>query len=107
MNMKKMSGWLVVIFVLSTVGLYAGEWTGFISDVTCAAKQGEDPDHTACAKRCVGRGADAVFVSQGKIYTLDKQEDVKKLAGEKVLLKGTASEDGKSIKVESIAKADK
>jgi hypothetical protein len=44
-------------------------------------------------------------VSGGKVFTLDKQDEAKKFAGEKVMLKGTAGEDGASIKVESIEKA--
>ena len=103
--MKRVGGLLLLVFTLSAMSLYAGEWTGYISDSQCAAK-GEKAEHAGCAKSCIGRGAAAVLVSQGKVFTLDNQEEAKKLAGDKVVVKGTASEDGKSIKVESIEKAE-
>ena len=103
--MKKVCGMFLVVFALSAMVLYAGEWTGYISDSKCAAK-GEKADHAGCAKSCISRGASAVLVAQGKVYSLDNQEEAKKLAGEKVLVKGTASDDGTSIKVESIEKAE-
>jgi hypothetical protein len=104
--MKKYAVLLLLGFALATTGLYAGEWTGYISDAACAAKKGEDPNHAGCAKNCIEKGAEAVFVSAGKVYKLDKQDQAKPFAGEKVVLKGTASEDGGSIKVDSISKAE-
>ena len=103
--MKKVCGLFLMMFALSAMMLFAGEWTGYISDSKCGVK-GDKAEHAGCAKSCIGRGASAVLVSQGKVYALDNQEEAKKLAGEKVLVKGTASEDGKDIKVESIAKAE-
>jgi len=104
--MRKFAAIAVLVLAFAAMTLYAGEWTGFIADAGCAAKKGEDPGHAGCAKSCIGRGAAAVFVSQGKVYTLDKQDEAKKFAGDKVVLKGTASEDGTSIKIESIKKAE-
>ncbi|HYK91392.1 MAG TPA: hypothetical protein VE398_21665 [Acidobacteriota bacterium] len=104
--MRRVIACVVLVFALSCMALYAGEWTGYISDANCAAKKGESADHAACAKSCITRGAAAVFVSEGKVYKLDKQDEAKKLAGEKVVLKGDVSEDGASIKVESIEKAE-
>ncbi len=95
----------MLVFTLSAMALYAGEWTGYVSDSKCAAK-GDKPEHAGCAKSCISRGASAVLVSEGKVFELDNQGAAKKLAGEKVTVKGTASEDGKSIKVESIEKAE-
>jgi len=103
--MKKTLSLLLIVFALSAVALHAAEWTGYISDAKCGVK-GESADHAECAKSCIKSGIAAVLVSDGKMYTLDKQDEAKKFAGEKVVLKGTASKDGKSIKVESITKAD-
>ena len=103
--MKRIIVALCLVALVSMGAVYAAEWTGFISDAKCAAKRGESEGHAGCAKKCIGGGDSAVLVAQGKVYTLDKQDDAKKLAGEKVLVKGTASEDGASIKVDSIAKA--
>jgi hypothetical protein len=105
--MKKLFALLVLIFVFSALALHAGEWTGYIADAGCASKNIEKAGgggHADCSKRCIGKGADAVLVAEGKIYKLDKQDDAKKLAGEKVVVKGAASED--SIKVESITKVE-
>lgn len=105
--MKKIAVLFLMIFVLSALSLYAAQWTGYIADANCAAKKAvEDPNHAGCAKSCIGKGAAAVFVSEKKVYTLDKQDEAKKLAGEKVVLKGKMSEDGTSIKVDSITKAE-
>lgn len=104
--MKRVLGLLCVMFVLSAVALYAEQWTGYISDAKCGLK-GDSADHAECAKSCIKAGSAAVLVADGKLYTLDKQAEVKKFAGEKVVVKGTAAKDGKSIKVEAIEKADK
>jgi hypothetical protein len=103
--MRKIVGLCLVVFVFSAMSVYAGEWTGFIADANCAAKKGEDAGHAGCAKSCIGKGAAAVLASGGKVYTLDKQDDAKKLAGEKVVVKGEMDKDGSAIKVASISKA--
>ncbi len=102
--MKRSGVMFLLAFALSAAMVYAGEWTGYISDSKCGVK-GDNADHAACAKSCISRGAAAVLVSEGKVYKLDKQAEAKKLAGDKVVVKGTAGTDGKSIKVESIEKA--
>ena len=104
--MRKSTILFCVLMVFFTLSLYAGEWTGYIADTSCAVKKGEDPGHAGCAKKCIGGGADAVLASGGKVFKLDNQENAKKFAGQKVLLKGTLSEDGVSIAVKSIAQAD-
>ncbi len=101
-----MTGVLLFALALTTAGAFAAEWTGYISDAGCAPKKGSNPDHAACARSCIESGAAAVLVADGKIYKLDKQDEAKKFAGDKVLLKGTASEDGSAIKVDTIRKAE-
>ena len=103
--MKKVTAGVCLVLVLTAGALYAGEWTGFISDAKCAASKGDSAAHASCAKGCIGRGESAVLVSGGMVFTLDKQDEAKKFAGEKVMLKGTAGDDGASIKVETIEKA--
>ncbi len=104
--MKRVFVLFLLVFTLSAMVVYAEQWTGYISDAKCGLK-GDSADHADCAKTCIKNGAAAVLVSEGKMYRLDKQPEAKKLAGEKVVVTGTASQDGKSIKVESIAKAEK
>ena len=103
--MKRVTGLLIFALALSTMSLFAAEWTGYIADSNCAAKKGEDAGHAGCAKSCIGKGAAAVLASGGKVYQLDKQDEAKQLAGEKVVVKGTANADGTAIKVDSIKKA--
>lgn len=105
--MKKVAALCLLLFLMSSLALYAGEYTGYITDAGCAAKGKSGEGHVGCAKGCIGRGAEAVLVSEGKVYKLDNQDEAKRFAGEKVVLKGTASDDGGSIKVESISKAEK
>ncbi len=102
--MRKTIGLILMVMALSAMTAYAGQWTGYISDAKCGAK-GDSADHAECAKSCIKAGAAAVLVADGKVYTLDKQDEAKKYAGEKVTLTGTASKDGKAIKVEKIEKA--
>jgi Protein of unknown function (DUF5818) len=104
-SMKKVTALLILVFALSTMSLLAADWTGYIADEKCAAKRGEDAGHAGCAKKCIDGGSAAVLASEGKVFKLDKQDEAKKLAGEKVVVKGTASEDGTMIKVDSITKA--
>ncbi len=107
--MKKLSVLCLILFVFSLMALYAGEWTGYIADAGCAGKdvnKAGSSGHLDCSKRCIGKGVAAVLVADGKVYKLDSQDEAKKFAGEKVVLKGTTSEDGSSIKVESITKAE-
>ena len=104
--MKKTVTLFFLVFALLAMSLYAAQWTGYISDAKCGLK-GNSADHAECAKTCIKNGEAAVLVSGGKLYTLDKQDEAKALAGEKVVVKGTASKDGKSITVESITKATK
>lgn len=104
--MKRVFGLLCLSFVLSAAVLHAEQWTGYISDAKCGLK-GASADHAECAQSCIKAGAAAVLVSDGRLFALDKQPEVKKFAGEKVVVQGTAGKDGKSIKVDSIAKADK
>jgi hypothetical protein len=104
--MKRMVALFILVFAVTVMSLYAAQWTGYISDAKCGLK-GNSADHADCAKTCIKNGEAAVLVANGKVYTLDKQDEAKALAGEKVIVKGTASKDGKAIKVESIAKAAK
>ena len=104
--MKRTAMILALALTFACTALYGAQWTGYISDAGCAAKQGSNPDHKACARSCIEAGEAAVLVSGGKIYKLDKQDEAKKFAGDKVVLTGTVSDDGSTIKVDKIRKAD-
>ena len=92
--MKAITVVLVAGKVLRTL---AADWTGYIVDKSCASKKGMWGDE-ACAKRCIGRGDPAVFVTEdGKIYQIAEQAKVKDVAGKKVTITGTMKEDTISV----------
>ncbi|HUD99142.1 MAG TPA: hypothetical protein VMR62_06170 [Bryobacteraceae bacterium] len=79
----------------------ATEFTGYISDAGCAAKQGAKTatdGHAGCAKSCLKKGDKAVLVTpEGKIYTIANQDKVIDHAGEKVTLVAEASGDDLTV----------
>lgn len=82
----------------------AAEWTGYISDSSCAQKQGAkaaSDGHAGCAKGCIKRGDKAVLVTpEGKVYAITNQDKVVEHAGQKVTVEGTA--DGENITVTQV-----
>jgi len=108
--MRKVSIFLAVLTLLAlTVGVASAEtWKGSVSDKMCGASHhGQDP--VACTKSCVKNGSPYVLVvSNDKILDIENQKDAKiaaeldKYAGQTVSVTGTASKDGKSIKVTGI-----
>ena len=99
--MKKLA--LVVALVLMVApAMYAGSWTGWITDEHCGAK-GNNADHKGCATKCVKEhNAKLVFYNNAdqKIYTLDNQDLAMKNIGHEVTVSGDAA-DG-AIKVSGI-----
>jgi len=95
---------LVLGFTFASALAMAAEFTGYISDAGCAAKQGAKvaaDGHAGCAKGCIKRGDKAVLVtSEGKIYTIANQDKVVDHAGQKVTLVGKA--DGDNITVAEV-----
>jgi hypothetical protein len=82
----------------------AAEFTGYISDAGCAAKQGAKAaadGHAGCAKGCIKRGDKAVLVTpEGKVYTIANQDKVVDHAGTKVTL--VAEADGDNLTVSEV-----
>lgn len=75
----------------------AGEWSGYISDASCAAKQGAkvaSASHAGCAKSCIGRGDAAVLVTEdGTVYKIANKDQVSEYAGLKVKVSGDLDKD--------------
>jgi hypothetical protein len=97
---------------LSSATAFAGEMTGYISDLKCASSNSKAASASkwivpaafeSCAQKCVKEGSPAVFVTEdNKILKFDA-ESMKKITphvGHKVNLTGTV--DGGMLKVESI-----
>jgi hypothetical protein len=99
--LKKLT--IAVFFVASLFALSAtaAEWTGYISDAKCGAK-GSSEAHAKCAETCVKGGAAAVFVTDGKVYKIDNDDQAKVLdhVGHKVTIDGKI--EGDTIKVDNV-----
>ena len=99
--MKKLA--LVVAFVLMVApALFAGSWTGWITDEHCGAK-GNSADHKGCALKCAKEhGAKLVFYNNAdqKIYKLDdKAQDLAmKNVGQEVTVSGEVKDDVITVK---------
>jgi hypothetical protein len=78
--------------------------TGYIGDAMCAAKgKANNPEHAACAAKCIKGGSAAVLVVGDKVYAITDQKKAVKFAGKKVIVEGTVTED--SIDITKIAEA--
>ncbi len=111
--MRKVTIFLAAITVLAlTAGVASAEtWKGSISDKMCGASH-HGQDAASCTRSCVKNGSPYVFVGPSdKILDIENQKDAKiaaeldKYAGQTVSVTGTASKDGKSIKITSIKAA--
>ena len=84
-------------------------WTGTISDSKCGAKHpagehnGKKMTEEDCAKACVEGGAKPVFVTGGKVYTIENPDTVKGHEGHKVKLTGEMK--GNAITVSKVEMA--
>lgn len=91
--MKKLIG----LFALAGISAFGAEITGFVGDVSCGAKHKDASDASAaCAKRCVGRGDQAVLVTpEGKVYKIDSasQAKAKEFVGKTVTVSGEVKDD--------------
>jgi hypothetical protein len=104
--MKKLLVGSVMLASFFTIGAVADEMTGFIGDSQCKHDGSKEKD-AACSKACIEKkGADPVFVSQGKVLTFDadSRDKAKALAGEKVTIDGSVS--GDTVTIASIKKAE-
>lgn len=77
--------------------------SGWITDAKCAAEKGTQASHVDCAKKCIGSGTPAVFVSDKdkKIYKIDNQDATKGHEGHHVKVSGQVA--GDSIHIDSVA----
>ena len=104
--MKRVFG-IFAVGALMTMGAMADTWTGTISDSMCGAKHvaGTAAD-AKCVAGCVKKGAEPVFVSDGKVLNLtaDSKEKVMDMLGKKVTITGSLVEG--AVKVEDIKAAE-
>ncbi|MBI4903880.1 MAG: hypothetical protein HY820_09610 [Acidobacteria bacterium] len=82
-------------FVLGT-SLFAGDMTGWISDATCGASNGNGSKSSRdCAASCIKGGSSAVFVSEKdqKVYKLSDSAKAAKFLDKKVKVSGNIKGD--------------
>jgi len=99
-------------FMAGTAAI-AATWTGQISDSMCGAHHKTMAEHGKklsardCTEACVKNGGKYVFVSKGKVYSIDNQDfaGLTEHAGHTVKLTGDMS--GDSIKVSDLAMPEK
>lgn len=87
--------------------LFAGSWTGVISDAKCGAAHADGSEKSVgCVKGCIKGGQAAVFVVDGKVLKFDSSSAAKiteEMHGQKVVVDGT-EKDG-VVTIKSIKKA--
>jgi hypothetical protein len=82
--------------------------TGWFSDAQCAPSRVKKgviaPNGTACVKRCLEKGATAVFISEETktMFEVKGYPHVKDDAGYYIELAGTVDDAGKTISVTSV-----
>ncbi len=86
---------------VTAMSAFAGEWTGYIADATCASKgKADSADHAACAQKCIKGGAAPVFVVGDKVYKIANTDKVMAHAGHKVTINGDL--EGDTVTVNSV-----
>jgi uncharacterized protein YdeI (BOF family) len=103
--MKKFAIATMMFASLGAVSAMAENLTGFVGDAQCK-HDGSGAKDAACSKACVQKkGADPVFVTDGKVlkFDADSAAKAKALAGEKVTIDGSVS--GDTVTISSIKKA--
>ena len=105
--MKKLILGCCLTALTCSIGAFADQMTGYISDAHCGAKHSSpSAANTKCVKdMCIKGGADPVLVSDGKVIKFDDASKSKavEFAGQNVKIDGTM--DGDMLKVTSISEA--
>jgi len=105
--MKKLVMASFLAVSLCSVGAFAEDMTGYVSDAHCGtAHSSVSAANTKCINACLKKGSDPVLVSNGKVmkFDADSKDKAKAFAGENVKIDGTM--DGDNIKISSISKAE-
>jgi len=93
--------------ILAAAPVFAGEFTGWISDSSCGASNASaEAANRDCAERCLKNGSSPVLVTDGdgKVLKLSGKVDVNPHMRYKVKVTGDLK--GETLTVASIAKAN-
>jgi hypothetical protein len=90
-------------------------WKGTITDSMCGVKHSADKhgsdatSHKSCVDRCIGRGGEYVFVTDGKPVKIANQsfEGLKTHAAQEVMLTGEMKDGSITVSKIEMPKADK
>jgi hypothetical protein len=97
--MKKFLASATLLMTVTALSAFAGEWTGYIADSTCAGKgKGDSAEHADCAAKCIKGGAAPVFVVGDKVYKIANTDTVMAHAGHKVTITGDMEGDTLTVK---------
>lgn len=107
--MKRITAFALSVLCMSVLSFGAsGTWKGAISDSMCKGDH-HGSNAVECTRACVKGGSPYVLViGKDKILNIENQKDTQiadllyKYAGQNVVVSGTESQDGKSVKIESI-----
>jgi len=111
--MKKIALTLLVMAFLATISVAQNSKpapkaksktiSGWITDEKCASAKGTEASHVDCAKKCIGSGVPAVFVTDKNktILKIDNQDAVKGHEGHHVKVTGTVT--GDTLHIDSVA----
>jgi hypothetical protein len=101
----------LILLASSVCAISAETWKGSISDKMCGASH-HGQEAVSCTRSCVKNGSAYVFVTgKDSVLDIENQKDAKiaaeldKFAGQTVSITGSASKDGKTVKIESIKAA--
>jgi hypothetical protein len=97
-NLRNWTAALILVIGLAVGMAFAGHWTGWIVDESCARKGIHAGDHT----KHLSATNPAVFLNEldGKVFKLEGPSRAETLLGKHVAVEGKA--DGDAIAVESI-----
>ncbi len=104
--MKKLLLASTLTLSLCSIGAFAEDITGYVSESHCgAAHHAESAANTACIKKCLKGGSDPVLVSNGKVMQFDAEskDKAKEFAGDDVKIDG--SMNGDVVTINTIDKA--
>ena len=107
---------IFALSALASLPMYAGEWTGYISDTECATEHSKSGTAAEwihpkvfenCAKQCVKDGSAPIFLTQdNQVVKIDAGsiDKIMPQLGHKVKVTGTI--DGGTLKVDTITGLD-
>jgi Protein of unknown function (DUF5818) len=92
----------LLVFAVSAIACFAGEWTGHVSDSKCGAAHADHSEKSInCVKGCVKGGEAPVFVTaDGKVVKISNPDKVMAHLGHQV--KVTGDLDGETLTVEGV-----